>query len=149
MAVRRVHFEEAGCPVSRSVDAVGDWWSLLIVRDAFDGVRRFADFQRSLGVAKNMLGTRLRALVAHGVLRPVPAPDGGFHREYELTPKGRDLFPVIVALRQWGEHHCFAPGEPHTVLVDRATGRPVRPLEVRGASGEVLGPDDTVVTGVS
>ncbi|XVV02269.1 winged helix-turn-helix transcriptional regulator [Actinosynnema sp. CA-248983] len=149
MAVRRVHFEEAGCPVSRSVDTVGDWWSLLIVRDAFDGVRKLADFQRSLGVAKNMLSARMRALVAHGVMMPVPPADGGFQREYVLTAKGRDLFPVIVALRQWGERHCFVPGEPHTVLVDRVTGRPVPVLEVRAESGTVLGPDDTVVTGVS
>ncbi|CAL9356636.1 putative HTH-type transcriptional regulator [Actinosynnema sp. ALI-1.44] len=149
MAVRRVHFEEAGCPVSRSVDAVGDWWSLLIVRDAFDGVRRLVDFQRSLGVAKNMLSARLRALVANGVMVPVPPADGGFQREYVLTQKGRDLFPVIVALRQWGERHCFVPGEPHTVLVDRADGRPVAQVEVRAESGAVLGPDDTVVMGVS
>ncbi|WP_309114015.1 helix-turn-helix domain-containing protein [Saccharothrix sp.] len=149
MAVRRVRFEEAGCPVSRSVDAVGDWWSLLIVRDAFDGLRRLSDFQRSLGVAKNMLSARLRELVAHGVLMSVPSPDGGFQREYVLTAKGRDLFPVIVALRQWGERHCFVPGEPHTTLVDRVTGRPVAMLEVRAESGAVLGPDDTVVTGVS
>lgn len=143
--VRRTSFDQAECPVARSLDAIGDWWSLLIVRDAFDGVRRFNEFQRSLGVAKNMLSARLRALVADGVLESVPATDGGPYREYALTAKGRDLFPVIVALRQWGERHSFAPGEARSELVDRAAGRPLAPLEVRSATGAPLAPEDTVV----
>ncbi|OYU74580.1 MAG: transcriptional regulator, partial [Alphaproteobacteria bacterium PA3] len=77
---------------------MGDWWSLLIVRDALDGVRRFGEFQRSLGVAKNILSARLRALQAQGVLEQVPASDGSAFLEYQLTPKGRDLFEVVVSL---------------------------------------------------
>ncbi|MEE6270994.1 winged helix-turn-helix transcriptional regulator [Streptomyces noursei] len=147
--VNRTRLDDSECPVARSVDAIGDWWSLLIVRDAFDGSRRFGEFQRSLGVAKNILTARLRALVAGGVLASAPASDGSAYREYVLTPKGEALFPVIVALRQWGEGHFFSPGEPHSELVDRQQGRPLHALEVRSADGRRLGPDDTVVHKVS
>src|ERR1700751_3546279 len=92
---------KADCPVARALDAIGDWWSLLIVRDAFDGLRRFGDFQHNLGIAKGMLTTRLRKLVELGVLELVPASDGSAYQEYALTRKGRDLFPVVVSLRQW------------------------------------------------
>ena len=143
--VNRTRFDDSDCPVARSVDAIGDWWSLLIVRDAFDGSRRFGEFQRSLGVAKNILTARLRALVAGGVLESVPASDGSAYREYVLTPKGEALFPVIVALRQWGEQNFFTPGEPHSRLVDRREGNPLRALEIRSADGRRLDPDDTIV----
>lgn len=147
--VTRTRFDDSECPVARSVDAIGDWWSLLIVRDAFDGSRRFGEFQRSLGVAKNILSARLRSLVAGGVLESVPASDGSAYREYVLTPKGEALFPVIVALRQWGEQHFFAPGEPHSQLVDRREGHGLRPLRVLSADGRPLNPDDTTVQKVS
>ncbi|MEW2436195.1 helix-turn-helix domain-containing protein [Streptomyces caniferus] len=147
--VARRRFDDSECPVARSVDAIGDWWSLLIVRDAFDGSRRFGEFQRSLGVAKNILIARLRTLVAGGVLESVPASDGSAYREYVLTPKGEALFPVIVALRQWGEQNFFAPGEPHSQLVDRRQGHHLRALEVLSADGRRLTPDDTTVHKVS
>ncbi|MFI8432927.1 winged helix-turn-helix transcriptional regulator [Streptomyces sp. NPDC079020] len=143
--VNRTRFDDSDCPVARSVDAIGDWWSLLIVRDAFDGSRRFGEFQRSLGVAKNILTARLRSLVAGGVLETVPASDGSAYREYVLTPKGESLFPVIVALRQWGERNFFAPGEPHSELVDRQRGGRLRALEVRSEDGRLLNPGDTTV----
>ncbi|MDX3385302.1 helix-turn-helix domain-containing protein [Streptomyces niveiscabiei] len=147
--VTRTRFDDSDCPVARSVDAIGDWWSLLIIRDAFDGSRRFGEFQRSLGVAKNILTARLRGLVAGGVLETVPASDGSAYREYVLTPKGRALFPVIVALRQWGEEYFFEPGEPHSELLDRRHDQPLRPLEVRSADGRRLESEDTAVRKVS
>ncbi|MGW3569392.1 winged helix-turn-helix transcriptional regulator [Streptomyces sp. NPDC000941] len=147
--VTRTRFDDSECPVARSVDAIGDWWSLLIVRDAFDGSRRFGEFQRSLGVAKNILSARLRTLVAGGVLEVVPAADGSAYREYVLTPKGKALFPVIVALRQWGEQHFFASGEPHSELADRRQGHRLRALEVLSADGRRMDPDDTIVHKVS
>src|SRR5206468_11869696 len=82
--------------------AAGDAWSMLVVRDAFAGKRRFGEFEKSLGVAKNILTVRLRKLVALGVLEQVPAADGSAYREYALTEKGRGLFLVLVALGQWG-----------------------------------------------
>ncbi|MEV8630568.1 helix-turn-helix domain-containing protein [Streptosporangium sp. NPDC051023] len=147
--VKRTRFDDSECPVARSMDAIGDWWSLLIVRDAFDGNRRFGEFQRSLGVAKNILAARLRTLVAGGVFDVVPASDGSAYQEYVLTPKGRDLFPVIVALRQWGEVHFFAAGEPHSELVDRLSERSLAPLRVHAADGRAVDPDDTVVVKIN
>jgi DNA-binding HxlR family transcriptional regulator len=143
--VRRRSLDRADCPVARSLDTIGDWWSLLIVRDAIDGVRRFNDFQKGLGVSKGILATRLRDLVARGVLETVPASDGSAYQEYRLTRKGRELFPVVVALRQWGEHHCFTPSEPHSVLVEKNTGQRVGMLELRSRSGHILTASDTLV----
>lgn len=143
--VKRTRLEGAACPVARALDVIGDWWSLLIVRDAFDGVRRFGEFQKSLGVAKNILSDRLRTLVAHDILTAVPAADGSAYQEYVLTPKGQALFPVIVGLRQWGEDHYYGPAEPHSTLIDRKRGQPVQRLQVRAQDGRALAPDDTVV----
>jgi DNA-binding HxlR family transcriptional regulator len=121
---------------------IGDWWSLLIVRDAFLGKRRFSEFQKSLGLAKNILCMRLKKLVSHGVLVIGPASDGSAYQEYRLTGKGRGLYLVLVALRQWGERNLFKKGELDLVLVDRETGQSVRPLELRSRDGRLLGPAD-------
>ena len=104
---KRKSMQDDACPVARTLDLVGDRWSLLLVRDAFDGIRRFSDFQRNLGVARNILSDRLATLVAAGVLAVQPASDGTSYQEYVLTPKGERLFPLVVALRQWGEQQLF------------------------------------------
>lgn len=140
--VKLTRFEGAECPVARSLDAIGDGWALLIIRDAFDGIRRFGEFQRSLGVAKNILSTRLRSLVAHGVFEIVPASDGSAYQEYQLTEKGRGLFTVIIGLRQWGEGFFYAEGEHHSVMVDCEQGLALRALELRSADGRLVGPED-------
>jgi DNA-binding HxlR family transcriptional regulator len=142
--VKKTSFERDACPIARSLDAIGDWWSLLIVRDAFLGARRFGDFQKSLGIAKNILAARLRMLVADGVLEMRPAATGA-RQEYVLTDKGRALFTVIVALRQWGEAYCFKAGNCPTELLDRENGRPIAPLEPRSEDGRRLEPADTIV----
>jgi DNA-binding HxlR family transcriptional regulator len=95
------------CPTARSLDAIGERWSLLIVRDAFAEVRRFSEFQRRLGIAKNILSCRLKALVSLEVLRVEPASDGSAYQEYVLTQKGRELRPVLDALANWGRDHLF------------------------------------------
>src|ERR1700712_731533 len=133
--VRRTSLEKAECPIARSLDAIGDWWSLVIIRDALLGIRRFSEFQKSIGLAKNILTVRLRSLVDQGILKTAPASDGSAYREYVLTPKGRGVFPVLVALRQWSEEFAFSPGECSTQLVDRSKGRPVRKLELRAGDG--------------
>lgn len=133
------------CPVARSVDLIGDRWSLLIVRDAFDGVRRFGDFQRSLGVARNILATRLRRLVEVGILETRDASDGTSYQEYVLTPKGESLFPVVVALRQWGEKNVFKRGERHSLLIDKRTGKPIPLMVPKDKDGKVLRPTVTEV----
>jgi DNA-binding HxlR family transcriptional regulator len=143
--VKRISHQESLCGVARPLDAIGDGWSLLIVRDAFDGLRRFGEFQKNLGLAKNILSARLRRLVAHGVLDVVASSDGGAYQEYVLTDKGRALFPLLVAIRQWGEAFFFEPGEPHVSLVDRKTGVPVPGLRLLSQDGRHLQPGDTVV----
>jgi DNA-binding HxlR family transcriptional regulator len=143
--VKRVSHQDSLCGVARPMDAIGDGWSLLIVRDAFGGSRRFGEFQKSLGLAKNILAARLRHLVTHGIMETVLSSDGGAYQEYVLTEKGRGLFPLLVALRQWGEEFFFEPGEVHVHLVDRKTGRPVPKLEPRAQDGRVLRPADTAV----
>ena len=140
--VKRTSFEDADCPVARSLDVLGDWWSLLIIRDAFLGLRRFSEFQKNLGCAKNILTVRLRALVEHDILTTAPASDGSAYQEYLLTPKGRGVFPVLVALRQWSEEFDDRPEEIATLLVDREKGRPVRKLELHADDGRLLRVED-------
>src|SRR5438105_9852517 len=135
--MKRKSLENDECPVARSLEAVGDAWSMLVVRDAFAGKRRFGEFERSLGIAKNILTARLRKLVALGVLEQVPATDGSAYHEYVLTEKGRGLFLVLVALGQWG---C---GESEFELVDRK-GKAVR-LELRSEDGRKVALDEVAL----
>lgn len=141
--VAEVEWTDPACPVARTLDLVGDRWSLLIVRDAMDGARAFRDFQQATGIARNILTDRLRRLVSRGILERTPGPSGRRHI-YTLTPAGRDLFTVVVALRQWGERHAFGPGEDHSVLVDER-GVPVSELRPAGSDG---GPVDCETTSV-
>ena len=143
--VKRTSFEKAECPVARSLDALGDWWSLLIIRDATLGRRRFGEFQASLGLAKNILATRLRTLVDRGILKTIPASDGSAYQDYVLTPKGRGIFPILVALRQWSEQFDEHPDEIATILVDRETGKPVKKLAVVSQDGRPLHAGDTAL----
>lgn len=141
----RKPIEQEFCPVARSVDLIGDRWSLLIVRNAFDGMRRFGDFQRDLGVARNILADRLRKLVDAGILAMQGASDGTSYQEYVLTDKGESLFPIVVALRQWGEQHLFKRGERHSLLIDRRTGKPVPLMAPAAQDGTALKAQDTDV----
>ena len=143
--VKRTSLAGDACPIARALDVFGDWWSLLIIRDAVLGRRRFGEFQGSLGLAKNILTTRLRALVERGILKMVPASDGSAYQEYVLTPKGRGIFPILVALRQWSEEFDEHPDEITTVLVDRDTGKPVKKLAVYAQDGRPLSAADTAL----
>lgn len=131
------------CPVARTLDLVGDRWSLLVIRDAMDGARSFTEFQRRTGIARNILTDRLRKLTANGFLDQRTAPSGR-RKEYVLTDAGRDLFPVILTLRQWGERHAFARGEAHSTLVDQH-GAPVPEIVLTSADGTLLDADTTHV----
>ncbi|VDZ89043.1 HxlR family transcriptional regulator [Lelliottia amnigena] len=95
-------FVTTTCPVARTVDLLGDRWMLMIIRDAFDGMSRFSDFQKSTGVAKNVLAARLKILLEAGIFSQAPANEGGAYKAYHLTEKGKSLLPLIVTLRQWG-----------------------------------------------
>ncbi|MBS0219887.1 MAG: helix-turn-helix transcriptional regulator [Proteobacteria bacterium] len=143
--MRRKSLSGAACPIARTLDVIGDWWSLLIVRDALRGMRRFSEFEKSLGVSKNILTRRLHALVRQGILETAPAADGSAYREYRLTAKGRSLFQVLVALGQWGHENAAAPAGSRMIMVDREHRRPVRKLEVRASDGRLLGPGETMM----
>ncbi|MFD8417969.1 winged helix-turn-helix transcriptional regulator [Streptomyces sp. NPDC059466] len=116
------------CTVQRTLDLVGEKWTLLILRDAFNGVRRFDDFRRHMGLSEAVLAGRLRKLVAAGILRTEPYREEGSRtrHEYRLTPKGRDLWPVLVALRQWGEAYVADPGGPILDIRHSECAAPVR-----------------------
>jgi len=130
-------FGEMQCAIARSLERVGEWWSILILRDAFQGVTRFGQFQESLEIAPNMLARRLSGLVEAGLLERRPYSQRPVRHEYLLTDRGRDFRPVLWSLLAWGNKH-FMP-EGHTVdLVDAATGAVAEPVLVDRLSGRVL-----------
>ena len=130
------------CPVARTLETIGERWCLMIIREAFDDVRRFSEFQKNLGLAKNILASRLKQLVELGIFAISPASDGSAYNEYVLTDKGRAVFPIVVAMRQWGERYLFEEGEVHSVLVDNTSGKPLQPLHVCSAEGKKVEPAD-------
>jgi DNA-binding HxlR family transcriptional regulator len=132
------------CPIARSLDVLGDKWTLLIIREALSGTTRFMDFSRALPrLARTILSARLQRLVDFGVIETIPVSPTSLYHEYVLTEMGRQLFPVVTALRQWGGDYLFEPSEPHQCLVDRRTKMPVAPTQVHSADGQVVLPQDT------
>ena len=126
--MKRTSFAAMPCSVARTLEVVGEWWSLLVLRDAFKGVRRFDDFQRSLGIARNILADRLQKLVEQGVLERRMYQERPERFEYRLTDKGRDLYPVIVALMHWGDRWAADEVGPPIVLTHRACGHDGLPV---------------------
>ena len=137
-------WDRSRCSVAGALAVIGEKWSLLVLREAFLGVRRFAEFQRVLGAPRAVLTDRLATLVAAGVLDRVPYRAEGERQrhEYRLTDKGRDLYPTLVALMQWGDRHLAADGAPPLALKHADCGAAVR-LELVCADGHVVpGPRD-------
>ncbi len=120
--VLKADYDTQVCSIARALEVVGERWTLLVLRDVFLGVRRFEDLQRDLGVARNVLATRLDKLVEHGVLERRRYSERPPRDEYRLTERGMDLWPTIVALLQFGDAHYPAPGGPPTVLRHRDCG---------------------------
>jgi DNA-binding HxlR family transcriptional regulator len=145
--MQRTSFAPMQCPIARSLDRVGDWWSILILRDAFYGLRRFDEFQKSLGVAPNILTRRLSTLVEDGLLEKRLYQQHPPRSEYVLTRRGRDFHPVLLALLAWGNKH-FAPEGASVQVTEAATGRVVDPVMVDRATGErIAGPDYALAAG--
>ena len=149
--MQRKSFGTMACPIARSLERVGEWWSILILRDAFSGMTRFDQFQASLGIASNMLTRRLNSLVEAGLLERRLYSERPPRYEYHLTERGRDFRPVLIAMLAYGNRH-FAPEGPSVqivnaatgdvadpVLVDRATGRPLIEPEYELAPGPAAG----------
>jgi DNA-binding HxlR family transcriptional regulator len=140
--MRRKSFADMECPVAHALEAVGEWWTLLVIRDAFRGARRFEEFRATSGIARNILARRLVALVAAGILEKRPYQARPPRHEYRLTDKGRALFPVIVALMAWGARFGDWPDGVPSRLVARDTGAPVEPILADARTGRALGPRD-------
>lgn len=142
MKGKRTDLGQANCGIARALQIIGDWWSLLIVREAFGGKQRFSEFQKSLGLAKNILSRRLKKLIDEGIFTIEPDPDSALSHRYVLTPKGEQLYLVLIALWQWGEENCFKPGELNIAMVDKPRGQPLAKLQLQARDGRVLGPRD-------
>jgi len=125
--MQRKSFGNMSCPIARSLERVGEWWSILILRDAFYGLTRFDEFQKSLSIAPNMLTRRLNALVEEGLLEKLQYCEKPPRFEYHLTDRGRDFRPVMLALMSWGNKH-FAPEGKSVVLLDAESGDVVEPV---------------------
>lgn len=126
--------------MARAVDLLGDWWTPLVLRESFYGVRRFDDFQERLGIGRNVLTARLKRLVEEGLLTKVPYQERPVRHEYRLTEKGREFFGVIAATMRWGDDWLAGEEGPPIVLRDRRTGERVNPIVVDETTGEPIDP---------
>ena len=131
------------CSLPAALEAVGERWSFLILRAAFNKLQHFEEFQSELGIARNILANRLARLVEHGILARTPFPEDRRKIVYGLTDKGFALLPTMIALRQWGERwETCVPAYP--ILVDARDRRPIEPVAVRAQDGRVLGRGDLI-----
>jgi DNA-binding HxlR family transcriptional regulator len=137
LGMRRKSFEEMNCSVAQTLEVVGEWWTMLIVRDSFLGITRFDDFQERLGISRNILSDRLDHLVERGVLTKVPYQEHPVRHDYRLTEKGRDLWLVLTAMRQWGDRWEADEGAP-VEIEHRACGHQTDVVATCSSCGEPL-----------
>lgn len=140
--MERVCFEARNCSVARTMDVIGDWWSILIVLEAMQGTLRFDQFQRNLEISKGILSKRLKALQKHGVLVRVESADSPRRVEYHLTPKGASLRTVLAALMQWGDEFMQNEAGAPMVLYSAKSGRQVAKLDFFDSEGSKVDPAD-------
>ena len=136
--MKRTPFSEWPCSVARTVDLLGDWWTPLVLREAYYGTRRFEDFQRNLDIGRNILTQRLNRLVEEGLFNRVPYHDRPLRHEYVLTDKGRDFFPVLAAMWAWGDRWLVGPDGPPVEMVHRTCGHHTHADVVCAECGEAL-----------
>ncbi len=129
------------CSLAQTLNIIGERWTLLILRDAFFGAKRFSQFERSLGISKNILSARLSTLVDEGIMERREATTSA-HTEYVLTEQGLDLQPVLLAMTHWGDQHRPNPSGDRLVFVERKTNRPIHRMSVTSEDGRVLRPRD-------
>ncbi len=142
--MKKVSFDGRNCSVARALEIIGEWWTLLIILEAFFGTHRFSDFEKHLGISKNVLTERLQKLVTHGILTRQPEK-GGKRQIYRLTDMGRELFPIIVTLMQWGDKWIMGEGKEPVTLRDKETGEKIARLNVRSNMGTPLQPRDILM----
>ncbi len=148
--MRRKSFDDQACGIARSLEAIGDGWGFLILREAMFGVSAFDGFVERLGIPRNTLATKLDGLIAHGIMLKEPDQEDGRRSRYGLTPAGEELLVVLLALQQWGNKWRFGRKGPPSFMADRATRRPVSTLIVQDKDGTPLGLGDvTMIAGPS
>jgi DNA-binding HxlR family transcriptional regulator len=140
MRVLRSDYDNQVCSIARSLEVVGERWTILVLREVFLGVRRFDEIQEDLGIARNVLASRLEKLVGEGVLEKRRYSEHPPRHEYLLTEKGLDLWPVVVSLMQWGDRHGAPPEGPPVILTHRDCGGEVTSHRICDRCGEQLGP---------
>jgi DNA-binding HxlR family transcriptional regulator len=128
--------------MARSIDLIGEWGSLMILREAFGGTTRFDDFQKQLGISRNLLSTRLKKLVEGGMMQRRPISADARRHEYVLTPMGDDFVTTIVAIRQWGDRWLFAPNPHPADMYDGVDGSKIAKLEARSENGRLITRED-------
>ena len=137
--MRRTRFDDSPCPIARTTDLIGDWWTPIIMREAFLGRRRFDDFQEALSVSRGVLAQRLARLVEEGLLEKRLYQERPVRHEYALTEKGRDFYPVLAAMWRWGSDWLWEEGVgPPLEMYDKESGRPLRPRVVDENTGDPI-----------
>jgi len=130
--------DDLNCSLAETMNLIGEGWAILILKEAFLGCRRFEDFQKHLGVARNILTARLQKLVDDGILERIPVKQGAKRHEYKLTAMGRDLYPALIALTQWGDRWLQAPDEVPVKIIQRSSGEEIDTIRIRNQSGEEI-----------
>jgi DNA-binding HxlR family transcriptional regulator len=139
-------FDPLNGSIAHILDIIGEGWSMLIIREAFFGIRRFEEFQRHLGIARNILTSRLKKLCDNEILERVPIKQGAKRHEYLLTNKGKELMPLLIALTQWGDKWVYGKGNEPIVFTDRETGLPISHIQVHAKDGRELRPREILPT---
>ena len=140
--MRKTPFDTMNCSLANALDQIGDWWTLLILREVIIGCDRFDDIQAALGIARNILTVRLTKLVDHGILERRSVSPGAKRTAYRLTSKGEELLPALVALMQWGDRWINGKGKEPMIAVEAATSRRLSRLVLSDAKGKPIGVSD-------
>ena len=143
--MKRSRSSNKECSIARAMEVVGDRWSIPLLREAYYGTRRFDEFQYYLGVAPNILSTRLKKFIDLGMMTRVPLPEHGGRYEYMLTKKGRDFFPTYLALKKWGDDWLAEPAGPQVVFKDRSSGRQIEYPTLLSGRGKPLQLEDVEI----
>ena len=139
-------FDPLNGSIAHVLNCLGEGWSMLIIREAFFGIRRFEEFQSHLGIARNILTTRLKRLCDIGILERVPIREGAKRHEYLLTSKGKELLPMLISLTQWGDKWVYGKGKEPIIFLDRESGKPISPIMVHAHDGRKLRPREIMPT---
>ncbi len=138
----RHNIDSLNCSLANALNLIGEWWTILILREAIYGNRRFEDFQQQLGIARNILTDRLNKLCDRGIMERIPVKEGAKRHEYKITPMGRDLYPALIALTQWGDRWLHPPEGVPVKFIERATGEEIADIAIFSSDGRSLNERD-------